>query len=63
MYKTRGASRMFNENEIKQLEKNPNVENVTEKGITYSATFKLAAVRHMKKVKPPWKFSFERGLT
>ncbi|MEK4508234.1 hypothetical protein [Paenibacillus sp. FSL K6-2524] len=44
---------MFNENEIKQLEGNPNVENVTEKSITYSAKFKLRAVKAYKEGQTP----------
>lgn len=50
---------MFNENEIKHLEENPNIENVTEKSITYSPTFKLATVKAYKLGR---RFSLARGL-
>jgi hypothetical protein len=39
MSKTRGATKIFTEYEIKQLELNSHVQNVTEKSITYSPTF------------------------
>jgi hypothetical protein len=56
MNKARGTSKIFNEHEIKQLEMNPHVQNATEKSITYSPAFKLAAVKayevlNMKQVK------------
>lgn len=62
MSKPRGASKMFNENEIKQLEKNPNVENVTEKSITYSSTFKLAAVKAYKEGQTPMEIFLRAGF-
>lgn len=36
---------MFTEQEIRHLEKNPNVQHVTEKSITYAPAFKLASVK------------------
>ncbi|OAB26816.1 transposase [Paenibacillus macquariensis subsp. defensor] len=62
MSKTRGASKMFNENEIKQLEINPNVENVTEKSITYSPTFKLAAVKAYEEGRTPMEIFLNAGF-
>ncbi|MEK4509192.1 MULTISPECIES: HTH domain-containing protein [Paenibacillus] len=53
---------MFNENEIKQLEGNPNVENVTEKSITYSPTFKLAAVKAYKEGQTPMEIFLKAGF-
>ncbi|KTD83248.1 transposase [Paenibacillus etheri] len=53
---------MFNENEIKQLENNPNVENVTEKSITYSPTFKLAAVKAYKEGQAPMEIFLSAGF-
>ena len=60
--KTRGSSRIFNENEIKQLENNPNVENVTEKSITYSPTFKLTAVKAYKEGQAPMEIFLSTGF-
>ncbi|CAH1059879.1 hypothetical protein PAECIP111894_06120 [Paenibacillus pseudetheri] len=60
--KTRGSSRIFNENEIKQLENNPNVENVTEKSITYSPTFKLAAIKAYKEGQTPMDIFLSAGF-
>jgi transposase-like protein len=62
MKKTRGTSKMFNENEIRQLEMNKNVENVTEKSITYSATFKLAALKAYKEGRTPIEIFLEAGF-
>jgi len=36
---------IFNEHQMKQLEANPNVVKVSEKSITYSADFKVKAVK------------------
>lgn len=53
---------MFNENEIRQLEGNPNVENVTEKSITYSPAFKLAAVKAYKEGQTPMEIFLKAGF-
>lgn len=60
--KTRGSSKIFNEKEIKLLENNPNVENVTEKSITYSSTFKLAAVKAYKEGQTPMEIFLSAGF-
>lgn len=62
MNKTRGTSKIFNENEIRQLEMNPNVENVSEKSITYSSTFKLAALKAYKEGQTPMEVFLEAGF-
>jgi hypothetical protein len=56
------TSKMFNENEIRQLEMNQNVENVTEKSITYSATFKLAALKAYKEGQTPMEIFLQAGF-
>ncbi|WP_235550351.1 HTH domain-containing protein [Paenibacillus sp. Soil750] len=43
----------FSEQEIKELEINPNVLNVTEKSITYAPAFKIAAVQAYEKGQTP----------
>jgi len=45
MRKPRGASRTFTEQQIKELEVNPNVLRVSETTITYAPTFKVTAVQ------------------
>jgi transposase len=45
MGNTRGVSKIFTEQEVKQLEVNPNVQNVTDRSITYVPAFKLTAVK------------------
>ncbi|OAB24957.1 transposase [Paenibacillus macquariensis subsp. macquariensis] len=62
MNKARGTSKIFNEHEIKQLEVNPHVQNVREKTITYSPTFKLAAVKAYEKGQTPMEIFLEAGF-
>jgi len=45
--------RRFTEKEIKELLQNPNVERCSEKSITYSKSFKIAAIEEYQKGLPP----------
>jgi transposase len=62
MIKTRGPSKVFKEYEIKQLLMNPHVENVTEKSITYSPPFKLAAVKAYQEGQTPMEIFLRAGI-
>jgi hypothetical protein len=53
---------MFNENEIRQLEMTINVDIGTEKSISYSATFKLAALKAYKEGRTPMEIFLEAGF-
>ncbi|WP_176444706.1 hypothetical protein [Paenibacillus herberti] len=57
MGKTSGASKIFTEYEMKQLELNRNVQHVTDKAITYAPAFKLARARGIVGITPPWSLS------
>lgn len=46
MGRNRGVSK-FSEQDIRQLERNSNVQRVSEKSISYSPTFKLATVKSL----------------
>ncbi|WP_052646811.1 hypothetical protein [Paenibacillus terrae] len=61
MSKSRGSTKIITEREIKQLELKPHVQNVNEKSITYSATFKLAAVQDYKKGRAPMDIFLSAG--
>jgi putative transposase len=62
MGKTRGDSRIFNEQEMKQLEQNPSVLRVSEKAITYSPAFKVAAVQAYHKGITPREIFLQAGF-
>lgn len=62
MTKMRGTTKIFNEHEIRQLEGNPHVQSVSEKSITYSPTFKLAAVKAHEEGKAPMEIFMEAGF-
>ncbi len=62
MKKTRGTSKHFTEHELKQLESNPNVQNVTNKSITYAPDFKLAAVRAYEDRQTPMEIFLRAGF-
>jgi transposase len=60
--KKRGPSKIFSEHEIKQLENNPNVQNVTNKTITYAPSFKVAAVRAYNEGQSPMEIFLKAGF-
>jgi len=62
MGKARGASRIFNVQQIKQLEGNPNVLRVSETTITYAPTFKVSAVRAYLSGQTPTEIFLEAGF-
>lgn len=62
MRNTRGASKLFSEQEIKQLEANPNVQHVTERTITYNPAFKLEAVKAYEAGKTPMEIFLLAGF-
>ena len=47
------SKRIFNEEEIKELSLNPNVERCSERSITYHKDFKLSAIEQYRKGFPP----------
>jgi transposase len=62
MGRPRGSSKIFTEQQMKRLEQNPNVQHVTEKGITYSPTFKLAAVQAYLEGQTPMEIFLKAGF-
>jgi transposase len=54
--------KLYTEFEIKQLESNPNVLHVSEKTITFSPAFKLAAVKAYQAGKTPMEIFREAGF-
>jgi transposase len=62
MANKRGTSKIFNEHEVKQLENNPNVQNVTDRAITYTPAFKLSAVKAYKDGQTPMEIFLKAGF-
>ena len=62
MTHTRGPNRIFSYDELKRLESNPNVQGVTEKTITYSPTFKIAALKAYNEGRTPMEIFLEAGF-
>jgi putative transposase len=62
MGRTRGESRIFTEQEIMQLEANPNVQHVSGKSITYSPTFKVGAVKAYLEGRTPMEIFLGAGF-
>lgn len=62
MMSKRSVSQTFSEREIQQLEANPNVSRVAGKNITYTASFKLAAVRAYLAGQPPAEIFIQAGF-
>ncbi|USK48204.1 IS3 family transposase [Bacillus sp. CMF12] len=56
------SKNIYNEFQIKELEKNPNVLNASERSISYSPGFKLKAVKDYKNGKPPSQIFIEQGF-
>lgn len=52
----------FTEKEIQLLEENPNIQRVTEKNITYSPTFKVAAVQAYQAGQTPLEIFLKAGF-
>jgi transposase len=57
-----GKKSSFSEHEMKQMERNPNVQNVTEKSITYAPAFKLAAIRAYEEGQTPMEIFLKAGF-
>ncbi|MFC3256320.1 IS3 family transposase [Paenibacillus sepulcri] len=62
MGKARGASRTFTEQEMRQLELNPNVRRVSDTTITYAPTFKTAAVQAYLEGQTPMEIFYAAGF-
>jgi transposase len=62
MGKSRRSSRVFTENEMKQLEANPKVQHVTDRTITYAPAFKLAAVKAYEDGQKPMEIFLQAGF-
>lgn len=59
---TRRARKVFTEQEIKQLEANPNVRHVSGKNITYSPDFKVAAIKAYHEGQTPIEIFLKAGF-
>jgi transposase len=58
----RNRGEAFTEQQIKQLKDNPNVLNVTEKTVSYTPEFKLAAIKAYKEGKTPMEIFIDAGF-
>lgn len=56
------SKNIYNELQIKELEKNPNVLSASERSISYSPEFKLKAVMNYKEGKIPSQIFIEQGF-
>jgi transposase len=56
------SKNIYNEFQIKELEKNPNVLSASERSISYSPEFKLKAVKDYKMGKGPSQIFIEQGF-
>ncbi|MBG9587221.1 transposase [Cytobacillus firmus] len=56
------SKNIYNEYQIKELEKNPNVLSASERSISYSPGFKLKAVKDYKNGKTPSQIFIEQGF-
>lgn len=56
------SKNIYNEFQIKELEKNPNVLSVSERSISYSPEFKVKAVTDYKSGKTPSQIFIEQGF-
>ncbi|MBN3523370.1 HTH domain-containing protein [Paenibacillus apiarius] len=59
---TRRARKVSTEQEIKQLEANPNVRHVSGKNITYSPDFKVAAIKAYHEGQTPIEIFLKAGF-
>ncbi|MEC2346184.1 hypothetical protein P9H28_19125 [Paenibacillus barengoltzii] len=62
MRKVRGENKLFTEQQRKQLESNPNVQHVTDRTITYTPSFKLAAIKAYQEGKTPMEIFLNAGF-
>lgn len=56
------SKRLFTTTQIKLLESNPNIENVSERAISYKSEFKLHAVQAYKSGRTPMQIFVEAGF-
>ena len=56
------SKNIYNEFQIKELEKNPNVRSASERSISYNPEFKLKAVMDYKEGKTPSQIFSEQGF-
>lgn len=56
------SKNIYNEFQIKELEKNPNVQSASERSISYRADFKLKAIMDYKSGKLPSQIFIEQGF-
>ena len=56
------SKNIYNEFQIKELEKNPNVQSASERSISYQPDFKLKAVTEYKNGKSPTQIFIEQGF-
>lgn len=56
------SKNIYNEFQIKELEKNPNVKSASERSISYHPDFKLKAVTDYKNGKSPTQIFIEQGF-
>ncbi len=56
------SNKIYNEFQIKKLEKNPNVLNCSDRSITYSPEFKIKAIKEYKSGKIPSQIFIEQGF-
>ncbi len=56
------SKNIYNEFQIKELEKNPNISSVSDRSISYSPEFKMKAVTEYKSGKTPSQIFIEHGF-
>lgn len=56
------SKKLYNEFQIKELKKNPNVTSASERSISYSPDFKIKAVKQYKQGKIPSQIFIEHGF-
>jgi hypothetical protein len=56
------SNRIFTQEQLDALLKNPNIEGCSEKSITYSKAFKITAVREWQTGLPPQEIFIQAGL-
>ncbi|HAF0292677.1 TPA: IS3 family transposase, partial [Salmonella enterica subsp. enterica serovar Typhimurium var. 5-] len=56
------SKKLYNEFQIKELKKNPNVTSASERSISYSPKFKIKAVKQYKQGRIPSQIFIEHGF-
>jgi len=56
------SKKLYNESQIKELKKNPNVTSASDRSISYSPKFKIKAVKQYKQGKIPSQIFIEHGF-